>query len=143
MPPGAETLSVRVFNFLYYGHNAQVNALCLLLLMLALAPLIVFVAISRGKGWLVGRRIQFNGQPTHDPSQEGNQAADARSQVPSWEGPGAGTFVGRRSQQTVLVAALAACQVKSRRGCGWQAFGMCALACALGGCSPSTPSNQA
>ncbi len=46
MPPGAETLSIRVFNFLHYGHNAQVNALCLVLLMLALAPLIVFVAVG-------------------------------------------------------------------------------------------------
>src|SRR5437667_147680 len=76
MPPGAETLSVRVFNFLHYGHNAQVNALCLLLLMLALAPLIAFVAAET---------------------------------------------------------------LKTR----WHSFGMCALACALGGCSPATPSNQA
>ena len=76
MPPGAETLSVRVFNFLHYGHNAQVNALCLLLLMLALAPLIAFVAAET---------------------------------------------------------------LKTR----WHAFGMCALACALGGCSPARPSNQA
>src|SRR5437867_3417137 len=44
MPPGAETLSVRVFNFLHYGHNAQVNALCLLLLMLAVAPLVIWSA---------------------------------------------------------------------------------------------------
>jgi len=46
MPPGAETLAVRVFNFLHYGHNPQVNALCLVLLMLAVAPLIVFEVVS-------------------------------------------------------------------------------------------------
>lgn len=52
MPPGAETLSVRVFNFLHYGHNAQVNALCLILLVLAVAPLAAFVAV---RAW-AGRR---------------------------------------------------------------------------------------
>jgi ABC-type Fe3+ transport system permease subunit/DNA-binding beta-propeller fold protein YncE len=38
-PPGGETLAQRIFNLLHYGHNAQVNALCFLLLGLALAPL--------------------------------------------------------------------------------------------------------
>ena len=38
-PPGGETLALRIFNLLHYGHNAQVNALCLLLLAVALAPL--------------------------------------------------------------------------------------------------------
>ena len=28
VPPGGETLALRVFNLLHYGHNAQVNALC-------------------------------------------------------------------------------------------------------------------
>jgi iron(III) transport system permease protein len=39
VPPGGETLALRIFNLLHYGHNAQVNALCLVLLGLALAPL--------------------------------------------------------------------------------------------------------
>lgn len=39
-PPGGETLAVRIFNLLHYGHNAQVNALCLTLLVVALAPLV-------------------------------------------------------------------------------------------------------
>jgi ABC-type Fe3+ transport system permease subunit/DNA-binding beta-propeller fold protein YncE len=39
VPPGGETLALRVFNLLHYGHNAQVNALCLALLALAVAPL--------------------------------------------------------------------------------------------------------
>ena len=38
-PPGGETVALRVFNLLHYGHNAQVNALCLTLLALAAAPL--------------------------------------------------------------------------------------------------------
>jgi iron(III) transport system permease protein len=39
VPPGGETLALRIFNLLHYGHNAQVNALCLVLLMVAAAPL--------------------------------------------------------------------------------------------------------
>lgn len=39
VPPGGESLSLRIFNLLHYGHNSQVNALCLLLLALALLPL--------------------------------------------------------------------------------------------------------
>jgi ABC-type Fe3+ transport system permease subunit/streptogramin lyase len=40
VPPGGETLALRVFNLLHYGHNAQVNALCLTLLLVALLPLV-------------------------------------------------------------------------------------------------------
>ncbi len=39
VPPGGETLALRVFNLLHYGHNAQVNSLCLALLALAVLPL--------------------------------------------------------------------------------------------------------
>ena len=55
MPAGGETLALRIFNLLHYGHNGEVNALCLLLLLLALLPLVI--------GWLanglwgrIGRR---------------------------------------------------------------------------------------
>src|ERR1019366_185759 len=44
VPPGGETLALRVFNLLHYGHNAQVNALCLMLLALAVAPLVIWKA---------------------------------------------------------------------------------------------------
>ena len=50
VPPGGETLALRVFNLLHYGHNAQVNALCLALLVLAVAPLVVW------KAWCFVRR---------------------------------------------------------------------------------------
>jgi iron(III) transport system permease protein len=43
-PPGGETLALRIFNLLHYGHNAQVNALCITLLTLALAPLGAWIA---------------------------------------------------------------------------------------------------
>ncbi len=48
VPPGGETLALRIFNLLHYGHNAQVDALCLLLLALAIAPLAV---------WKIGSRV--------------------------------------------------------------------------------------
>jgi ABC-type Fe3+ transport system permease subunit/DNA-binding beta-propeller fold protein YncE len=38
-PPGGETIALRIFNLLHYGHNAQVNALCLALLAVAVLPL--------------------------------------------------------------------------------------------------------
>jgi ABC-type Fe3+ transport system permease subunit len=41
-PPGGETLALRIFNLLHYGHNAQVNALCVTLLAQAVAPLLVW-----------------------------------------------------------------------------------------------------
>jgi ABC-type Fe3+ transport system permease subunit/DNA-binding beta-propeller fold protein YncE len=49
VPPGGETLAVRIFNLLHYGHNAQVNALCLTLLLLAIAPLIAWKAVALGR----------------------------------------------------------------------------------------------
>lgn len=41
-PPGGETLALRIFNLLHYGHNAHVNALCVMLLLTAIAPLVLF-----------------------------------------------------------------------------------------------------
>ena len=50
VPAGRETLALRIFNLLHYGHNVQVNALCLLLLGLAVLPLAggrIFKALLR------------------------------------------------------------------------------------------------
>jgi len=52
LPPGCETLAVRIFGLLHYGHNSQVNALCLLLLGLALAPLVAWHGIKYARGWI-------------------------------------------------------------------------------------------
>jgi ABC-type Fe3+ transport system permease subunit/DNA-binding beta-propeller fold protein YncE len=52
VPPGRETLSLRIFNLLHYGHNAQVNALCLILLALALAPLGIWAIWSVARCYL-------------------------------------------------------------------------------------------
>jgi ABC-type spermidine/putrescine transport system permease subunit II/DNA-binding beta-propeller fold protein YncE len=60
VPPGGETLALRIFNLLHYGHATQVNALCVVLLALALGPGLLAVAycgIRRGTQNL--RRDQF------------------------------------------------------------------------------------
>ena len=46
VPPGGETLALRTFNLLHYGHNAQVNALCLILLVMAITPLALWALWS-------------------------------------------------------------------------------------------------
>lgn len=52
-PPGTQTLAMRIFNLLHYGHNDQVNALCLVLIGLAVAPLALWLVLRR-----IGRRFQ-------------------------------------------------------------------------------------
>jgi len=48
-PPGGETLALRIFNLLHYGHNAQVNAMCVTLLALAVAPLAAWRLVAGRK----------------------------------------------------------------------------------------------
>ncbi len=55
-PPGGDTLPLRIFQLLHYGHNAQVNAMCVILLALALAPLAVWKVMSAA----VDLRVGFN-----------------------------------------------------------------------------------
>jgi ABC-type Fe3+ transport system permease subunit/DNA-binding beta-propeller fold protein YncE len=57
VPPGRETLAVRIFNMLHYGHAGQVDALCLWMLALGLAPLIGFV-IWQGLIRLADRNVR-------------------------------------------------------------------------------------
>lgn len=56
-PPGGQTLALRIFNFLHYGHSTQVNALCLAMILLAMLPGIA-VAI-----WNWIRRARTNLSP--------------------------------------------------------------------------------
>jgi len=57
LPPGGETLAVRIFGLLHYGHNAQVNALCLLILALALAPYVAWSGIAAARRRFSGAAI--------------------------------------------------------------------------------------
>ena len=49
VPPGRETLALRVFNMLHYGHAGQVDALCVWLIILGLGPLLVVAFFSQLK----------------------------------------------------------------------------------------------
>ncbi len=42
VPPGRDPLAMRVFNLLHYGHAPEINALCLLLTLIAVAPLMAY-----------------------------------------------------------------------------------------------------
>jgi len=55
VPPGGETLALRIFSLLHYGHNPQINALCLLLLGLAALPPLAWLAL-RALGSAIARR---------------------------------------------------------------------------------------
>jgi ABC-type Fe3+ transport system permease subunit len=52
VPPGGETLALRIFNLLHYGYAAQVNALCLTLLGLAVTPLLLVAAFVKTRQFL-------------------------------------------------------------------------------------------
>lgn len=54
-PPGGETLALRIFNLLHYGHNAQVNAMCVTLLALAVAPLAAWSAWRWAQAKVAGK----------------------------------------------------------------------------------------
>ncbi len=54
VPPGCETLALRIFNLLHYGHNSQVNALCILLLALAALPAALWALALSGRRAALG-----------------------------------------------------------------------------------------
>ena len=87
VPPGGETLALRVFNLLHYGHNAQVNALCLTLLMLAVAPLAAWCVV-RG-AWRVARgassihRMDGNLRKPTLPTNRNSEQGIAKSEHPT------------------------------------------------------------
>ncbi len=107
VPPSGETLALRVFNLLHYGHNSQVNALCLLLLALAALPLAGWL-VARGCGIarkssplfaLLGACFAFTGCTPQLPSNElalESQLFD-RVQVIGSRGTGLGQFNKPRS----------------------------------------------
>jgi ABC-type Fe3+ transport system permease subunit/sugar lactone lactonase YvrE len=58
VPPGGETLALRIFNLLHYGHAAQVNALCLTLLGVAVLPLLLWSVAK----WILEKSANFRSQ---------------------------------------------------------------------------------
>lgn len=55
-PPGTETLALKIFNLLHYGYAAQVNALCVALLGVAVLPLLIGAAFVRTRLFLTTGR---------------------------------------------------------------------------------------
>ena len=45
-PPGGETLAIRIFNLLHYGHASQVKALCVILTAIGLLPAVIFQLVA-------------------------------------------------------------------------------------------------
>jgi iron(III) transport system permease protein len=61
-PPGSETLALRAFNLLHYGHTAQVNGICLLLIALAIAPALIYSVV---RALLFARPLPVGQSPTN------------------------------------------------------------------------------
>jgi ABC-type Fe3+ transport system permease subunit/DNA-binding beta-propeller fold protein YncE len=102
VPPGGETLALRIFNLLHYGHNAQVNALCALLLVLAVFPLAVWWFVnslrSQRMALLTLGLVGLVGcvPPTSNETAVQSQLFD-RVQIIGSRGTGAGQFNKPRS----------------------------------------------
>jgi hypothetical protein len=100
LPPGGETLAVRIFGLLHYGHNAQVNALCLILLFVALAPLglILLFRFSRSGSFaaLIVAVMVCNGC-NQGPESSLNSRIFSSVEVIGHRGAGAGEFNKPRS----------------------------------------------
>jgi ABC-type Fe3+ transport system permease subunit/sugar lactone lactonase YvrE len=79
-PPGAETLALKIFNLLHYGHAAQVNALCLTLLGLAVLPLIAWGAMK----WVTKIASKLQHPSSRETSSSKLQATAARSGIGAW-----------------------------------------------------------
>ena len=80
VPPGGETLALRIFNLLHYGYAAQVNALCLMLLGLAVLPLMLW-AIAK---WLGQRSSKFQHPSSRETSSSNIQVTAAQSGLGAW-----------------------------------------------------------
>ncbi|MEO6183120.1 MAG: hypothetical protein ABIP71_08515, partial [Verrucomicrobiota bacterium] len=63
VPAGSETIALRVFNLLHYGHNSQVNALCVLLLVLAILPITFFFVAANVRRLISKPEIRAYSRP--------------------------------------------------------------------------------
>jgi DNA-binding beta-propeller fold protein YncE len=69
-PPGGETLALKIFNLLHYGYAAQVNALCLVLLGVAVLPLMT---------WSVVKWVRHKSSKLQAPSSRETSSANIQS----------------------------------------------------------------
>lgn len=104
-PPGSQTVSLNVFNLLHYGHASQVNALCFLLLVVAIAPLALFRArFTGGRPVLVRAALLLSlpflpgcGPVANHRSTTLDSQVFSRAEVIGSRGVGAGQFNKPRS----------------------------------------------
>ncbi|MSU57749.1 MAG: 6-bladed beta-propeller [Pedosphaera sp.] len=75
VPPGGETLALRIFNLLHYGHNAQVNALCLALLGLAVLPL---------AAWSIAKWATKKSSKLQPPSSRETSSSNFQTPLGAW-----------------------------------------------------------
>ncbi len=80
-PPGGETLALKIFNLLHYGHAAQVNALCLVLLAVAGLPLVGWSAMK----WITNKTSKLQHPSTRETSSTNIQPASARTGIGAWK----------------------------------------------------------
>jgi iron(III) transport system permease protein len=78
-PPGGETLALKIFNLLHYGYAAQVNALCLTLLGLAVLPLVVWSGVKWAR-----QKSSNNQHPSSREIPSSNLHAPSRGWVGVW-----------------------------------------------------------
>lgn len=98
VPPGRETLALRIFNMLHYGHVSQVDALCLWLLLLALAPLVLWLVMRKARGvWMLA--LPLLASCSVQPSNQAPVRSEIFSsvQIIGSRGTGAGQFNKPRS----------------------------------------------
>lgn len=104
VPPGGETAAMKVFNLLHYGHNAQVDALCVIMICVAALPVIGFALVSWARRLVpfVGM-IAIAGLASGCGSGDGSDAPELESKffedvvVIGKRGTGAGEFNKPRS----------------------------------------------
>jgi DNA-binding beta-propeller fold protein YncE len=78
-PPGGETLALKIFNLLHYGYAAQVNALCLVLLGLAVLPLMVWATAK----WVMEKTSNVQ-HPTPNIEGSSKLQSGARTAIGVW-----------------------------------------------------------
>jgi ABC-type Fe3+ transport system permease subunit/sugar lactone lactonase YvrE len=79
-PPGTETLALKIFNLLHYGYAAQVNALCVALLGLAVLPLVVWMGVK----WVVEKTSNIQHSTPREASSSNIQSTVAGRRFGAW-----------------------------------------------------------
>ena len=79
-PPRGETLALKIFNLLHYGYAAQVNALCLTLLGLAVLPLAAWCMVK----WARHKSSKLQHPSSRVTSSSNIQSGGARAGIGAW-----------------------------------------------------------